>query len=117
MVPAAAQADIGIFVLSNSTTHARFAMPNKIFEYIQAGLMVISSDLPEIRRVVETAGCGLLLNEDTPRTIAARLAGLDRARIDACKRAALLRARDLNFEAEGGKLLTLVAKLARAGTA
>lgn len=117
VVPAAAQADIGIFLLSNSTTHARFAMPNKIFEYIQAGLMVISSDLPEIRRVVETAGCGLLLDEDTPRTIAARLAGLDRARIDACKRAALLRARDLNFEAEGGKLLTLVAKLARAGTA
>ncbi|WP_186418080.1 glycosyltransferase [Bosea sp. CS1GBMeth4] len=117
VVPAAAQADIGIFLLSNSTTHARFAMPNKIFEYIQAGLMVISSDLPEIRRVVEAAGCGLLLDEDTPRTIAARLAGLDRARIDACKRAALLRARDLNFEAEGGKLLTLVAKLARAGTA
>lgn len=117
VVPAAAQADIGIFLLSNSTTHARFAMPNKIFEYIQAGLMVISSDLPEIRRVVEAAGCGLLLDEDTPRTIAARLAGLDRARIDVCKRAALLRARDLNFEAEGGKLLTLVAKLARAGTA
>lgn len=112
VVPSAAQADIGIFLLSNSTTHARFAMPNKIFEYIQAGLMVISSDLPEIRKVVESAGCGLLLDQDTPQAIAACLARLDPARIDACKRAALGRAKDLNFEAEGGKLLTLAARLA-----
>jgi len=112
VVPSAAQADIGIFLLSNSTTHARFAMPNKIFEYIQAGLMVISSDLPEIRKVVESADCGLLLDQDTPQAIAACLARLDPARIDACKRAALGRAKDLNFEVEGGKLLTLAARLA-----
>jgi glycogen(starch) synthase len=111
VVSTAAQADIGIFLLSNSTTHARFAMPNKIFEYIQAGLMVISSDLPEIRKVVETAGCGVLLEEDTPPAIAACLANLDAARIDAYKRAALGRARNLNFEAEGGKLLALTARL------
>lgn len=108
VVPTAAQADIGIFLLSNSTTHARFAMPNKIFEYIQAGLMVISSDLLEIRKVVESAGCGLLLDRDTPQAIATCLAGLDPARIDACKRAALARAKELNFEAEGAKLLTLI---------
>lgn len=107
VVPAAAQADIGIFLLSNSTTHARFAMPNKIFEYIQAGLMVISSDLPEIRKVIESAGCGILLDQDTPQAIAACLAGLDPARIDACKRAALGQAGNVNFEAEGSKLLTL----------
>lgn len=116
LVSTAAQADIGIFLLSNSTTHARFAMPNKIFEYIQAGLMVITSDLPEIRRMIEAAGCGLLLSDDSPEGIATCLAGLDAARIDACKRAALARAQDLNFEAEGGKLLALVARFAPAGT-
>lgn len=111
VVPTAAQADIGIFLLSNSTTHARFAMPNKIFEYMQAGLMVISSDLPEIRRVIEAAGCGLLLADDGAQAIAACLASLDPTRIDACKQAALARARDLNFEGEGGKLLALVESL------
>jgi glycosyltransferase involved in cell wall biosynthesis len=115
VVSAAAEADIGIFLLSNSTTHARFAMPNKIFEYMQAGLMVISSDLPEIRQVVETASCGLLLDRDTPHSIAACLAGLDPARIDACKKAALRRARDLNFEGEGAKLLALVARMPARG--
>jgi len=114
LISTAAQADIGIFLLSNSTTHARFAMPNKIFEYMQAGLMVISSDLPEIRRAIEAAGCGMLLSDDSPEGIATCLAGLDTSGIDACKRAALARAQDINFEAEGGKLLTLVARLARA---
>lgn len=117
VVPAAAEADIGIFLLSNSTTHARFAMPNKIFEYMQAGLMVISSDLPEIRRVIEAAQCGLLLADDGAQAIAACLAGLEPANIDACKRAALARARDLNFEGEGGKLLALVGKLLAPGAA
>ncbi|BCB21357.1 glycosyltransferase [Bosea sp. ANAM02] len=117
LISTAAQADIGIFLLSNSTTHARFAMPNKIFEYMQAGLMVISSDLPEIRSMIEAAGCGLLLSNDSPEGIATCLAGLDAARIDACKRAALARAQDLNFEAEGGKLLALVVRFAPAGAA
>lgn len=108
LVASAAQADIGIFLLSNSTTHARFAMPNKIFEYMQAGLMVISSDLPEIRKAIETAGCGMLLDHETPQAIAACLAGLSASRIDVCKHMALKRAADVNFEAEGRKLLTLV---------
>lgn len=115
LIATAAQADIGIFLLSNSTTHARFAMPNKIFEYMQAGLMVISSDLPEIRNVIETAGCGALLAGDTPETIASCLAGLDPVRIDACKHAALARARDLNFDMEGTKLLALIGRLAAPG--
>ena len=116
LISIAAQADIGIFLLSNSTTHARFAMPNKIFEYMQAGLMVISSDLPEIRSVLEKTGCGALVAGDTPDAIASCIAGLDPARIDACKQAALALAKDINFEAEGDKLLTLVARLATAGT-
>lgn len=111
LVSAAAQADIGIFLLSNSTTHARFAMPNKIFEYMQAGLMVVSSDLPEIRAVIEKARCGLLLTVDTVDGIARCLANLDAASIDMYKHAALARASELNFDLEGTKLLELISRL------
>jgi len=114
VVPSAAQADIGIFLLSNSTTHARFAMPNKIFEYIQAGLMVISSDLPEIRAVLDRADCGLALEKDTPRAIAAQLAALTPEIVDRCKHASLASARSFNFEAEGSKLLRLINQLQQA---
>lgn len=108
VVPTAAKADIGIFLMANSTIHARFAMPNKIFEYMQAGLMVISSDLPEIRKLLASTGCGLPLDQDTPQALATLLAGLDHDRIDSAKRASLVAARSLNFETEGIKLLALV---------
>lgn len=117
VVSAAAQADIGIFLLSDSTTHARFAMPNKIFEYIQAGLMVISSDLPDIRKVVEAAGCGLLLRNATARMIAESITGLDARHIDTCKRASLASAHDFNFQVEGVKLVAMVANIAAEHTA
>lgn len=113
LVSTAAQADIGIFLLSNSTTHARFAMPNKIFEYMQAGLMVISSDLPEIRALLERIGGGLALEEDTSAAIAAHLAALTPDIIDRCKQASLTGARLFNFEKEGLKLLSLVDQLLR----
>lgn len=115
-VAAASKADIGIFLLNNSTTHARFAMPNKIFEYMQAGLMVISSDLPEIRSVIDRASCGLLLADDSAATIAASLAALTPMQVDACKQASLSAAKALNFEQEGAKLLALIALLDRPAT-
>lgn len=112
-IAAASTADIGIFLLSNSTTHARFAMPNKIFEYMQAGLMVISSDLPEIRGVLERSSSGILLADDSAAAIAAALATITRPQIDACKQASLTAARSLNFEHESEKLLALVKGLGR----
>lgn len=37
-------------------------LPNKLFDYMLMGLPVVASDLPEIRRVVEDADCGILVN-------------------------------------------------------
>jgi glycosyltransferase involved in cell wall biosynthesis len=47
-----ASADIGVTLLEDTCLNHRFALPNKLFEYLQAGLPVLASDLPEIRRVV-----------------------------------------------------------------
>ena len=44
----------------------RLALPNKIFDYLQAGVPSIVSDLPEISRVVKGYGVGEVLN-DTDR--------------------------------------------------
>lgn len=108
LVFTAAQADIGIFLLSNSTTHARFAMPNKIFEYMQAGLMVISSDLPEIRSFLDERDCGVLLSELSPDAIAQVIRSLGAEQIDAHKRKSLAAAAIFNFDTEGKRLLTLI---------
>jgi glycosyltransferase involved in cell wall biosynthesis len=47
--------------------------PNKLFEYMSAGIPVIASDFPFIREVVEDADCGLLVQPDDPGQIASAM--------------------------------------------
>ena len=47
------QADLGISLEEDLGLNYRFALPNKLFDYIQAGVPVLVSNLPEMRRVVD----------------------------------------------------------------
>ena len=50
------------------------ALPNKLFEYMAAGLPIIASDIPLWRSLVEEARCGLLVN---PRDVDAVAHAMD----------------------------------------
>jgi glycosyltransferase involved in cell wall biosynthesis len=66
-------ADVGLsLVLPVDVTH-RLASPTKLFEYMEAGLPVIGSDVPEIHDVLTTWKCGLLVDATKPHEIAAAL--------------------------------------------
>jgi glycosyltransferase involved in cell wall biosynthesis len=60
------QADAGVSLEEDMGLNYRFAMPNKLFDYIQAGLPVLVSNLPEMKRVVEQYKIGLVaVSRDT----------------------------------------------------
>lgn len=54
-------ADIGVQPIENTCLNHYTTDSNKLFEYVQAGLPVVASDLPEIRRVVRAHDLGLLV--------------------------------------------------------
>ena len=98
LVKATNDYDIGIFVLPPVNLHRRYALPNKLFEFIQARLAVAIGPSPEMARIVRTYGCGIVTEDFEPETLAAALNALDPAAIAKFKRASHAAARDLCAE-------------------
>ncbi|MCP3997018.1 MAG: glycosyltransferase family 4 protein [bacterium] len=66
-----AAADIGLCNIVNSSLSYYTSLPNKLFEYIIAGIAVIGSDSPEIGRIVQEEGVGEVSDPIDPEGIAA----------------------------------------------
>jgi len=58
-------ADYGILFYEDTCLNHRYCSPNKIFEYLMAGLPVLTSNLYEVRRLVESEGVGIVAQENT----------------------------------------------------
>jgi len=52
------QADIGLIGMEDTCLNHRLSLPNKLFEYLVAGIPVIIPDFPEMRRLVDRYQCG-----------------------------------------------------------
>ena len=58
-------ADFGISFIENACKSFAYCLPNKMFEYLMAGLPVIVSNLQEMKKVVEKNGIGVVAAENT----------------------------------------------------
>lgn len=74
-------ADMGVSVIDHSCLSYTYAMPNKFFEYLQAGVPVLVGDMPEQRAIIEEHHAGWVLPEEDAAA-RAFLRGLTRAEID-----------------------------------
>jgi glycosyltransferase involved in cell wall biosynthesis len=81
VVPAAAGADCGVWTLPNLSKNFYYALPNKIFEYLAAGVPVLVADFPEAAGMVKRYGVGLAFDPYDPVSIGGALSRLrdDRA--------------------------------------
>jgi len=60
----------GLLVFQPTYYNISIGLPNKLFDYMLLGLPVIASDLPEIRSVVSSADCGILVDPGSVSEIA-----------------------------------------------
>ena len=64
------QADLGISLEEDRGLNYRYALPNKLFDYIQCRVPVLCSALPEMTRIVESYGVGVASGEKDPEKLA-----------------------------------------------
>jgi glycosyltransferase involved in cell wall biosynthesis len=65
-----ADATIGVATTEDVCLNHKLSLPNKLFEYLQAGLPVIVSDLPEMTSVIERYGVGETVPEGDAMALA-----------------------------------------------
>ena len=107
---ATASADVGIFLVPGHNKNEQFALPNKVFEYMMAGLPFVATDWPEVAEVVRRTGAGVTIDRIAPDAIAGAVAAVmaDPAHYQAMRRAALEAARsEYNWEHQAGRLLSV----------
>jgi glycosyltransferase involved in cell wall biosynthesis len=65
-----AQADLGLSIEEDLGLNYRFALPNKLFDYIQQQVPVLVSNLPEMKKIVDDYQIGMILESHDPQQMA-----------------------------------------------
>ncbi|MEN5083799.1 glycosyltransferase [Bosea sp. TWI1241] len=100
IIPSANQADIGYFSYDDYSPQIKFALPNKFFEFMMAGLCICVSDLEEVAKICDAYKVGRLIPKHSPEMIAQTINSFTREEIDRFKRASLAAADVLNWDRE-----------------
>jgi len=102
-------ADIGLTLDKDSNINYRYSLPNKLFDYIHAGIPVIGSDLVEVRRIIEQYKIGAVLTDNKLESLAEVLQKVlyDPEQMKIWKENTKLAARELCWEMEEGRIMDI----------
>ena len=109
-----AGADLGLYLLENSCLNYYYSLPNKLFEYLSAGLPVVASDFPEHRRLVAGYHCGVLVDEKSDEDVIGKINRLiqdGRAYREMSRNARRITQEIFNWEEEEKKLIAVYRRL------
>jgi glycosyltransferase involved in cell wall biosynthesis len=110
LVSAAAEADVGLIPYLPLALNERLCCPNKLSQYLHAGLMVVTNDLPYVRSVLEEASAGMHYHSSDLSTLVdvVHQIAADREMLRRCKENAQRFAHDhFNWQTYGSIFLDL----------
>jgi len=104
------QADLGLSLEEDKGLNYRFALPNKLFNYIQSGLPILCSDLPEMKNLVNQYQLGEIIENHDAQHIANKINGMlkDKTKMKFWQQNANLAAKQLNWESEKHTIVDLI---------
>ena len=101
-------ATIGMSLEEDLGLNYRYALPNKIFDYLHANVPVIVADLPEMRTLIKRYPIGEILTERTPKTLAKTIINMTNNSYEKELKTAK---KELNWSKEKEKLISIFSKL------
>lgn len=98
-----AAADAGVIPYQAICLNNYYCTPNKLFEFIAAGLPILASDLPELRRLVTGNGIGRVADLGTAAQLACAIDGFfsDNERLQVWRSRLTLVREELSWQREG----------------
>lgn len=108
-------ADAGLTLDKDTNLNYRLSLPNKLFDYIHAGIPVLASYVPEVKKIVQQYNIGVVIENHDPKHIADRITYMfaDENRYASWKENVIAAARQLSWSVEEKKLLDLTYEIFR----
>lgn len=111
-----ASADVGLIPYKAVDPNTTFCSPNKLFEFIQAGLPIVANRLPFLEQKIKATRTGWLTNFDVPAEAAALLNGLQPGDLAAMRTNVLQAKRSESWEEHAVRYVERMIGLAHAGS-
>lgn len=100
---------IGVSIEKPTNPNYIMCLPNKLFDYIQAGIPVVAYPHPEIKKIIDGYQCGTYIHSHEPKQLATELkAILESSSITMWKEGSKKAAHSLNWENEQQVLMKWV---------
>ena len=105
IVPTLNRFDIGLYILPPNSFNNAIALPNKIYEFIQAKLAIAIGPSPEMQRLVKHFDLGVVAADFSAESLAAGIRGMNREQLWQFKQNAIFAAGRVSAETYNRQLL------------
>jgi len=107
IIPTLNDYDVGLFFAPPATFNLKHCLPNKLFEFIQARIMVATGPLPDCSEIVRSNSLGLVSENFVAKDIAKQLSHMSASQISQHKESADAVAHKMSFSSSKLKILGL----------
>ena len=102
-------ANLGVTIDKDTNMNYHFSLPNKVFDYMHAGIPILASKLPEIKTIIDKYDIGAFIDNHNPQHIANQISEIiNNTNYNVYKNNTKQAASDNNWLTEKQKLIKLI---------